>query len=270
MLRRRRQLRQVRLHRRQPAGQAVTRRIEFRSEIAGAVQNPQPQAGNLTSAVWHLRLARPATRSPRRTRPTARPGPTFEALTNSAVGGHPEGRVCSPSAPTRPPRRPAAFDYFRLSTRSPTRPRRSTTATVSGTPTDGLVHRAGDGHPRPRPTRPAAAASPRPSTSSTAPPPGPPTPLRWRSAGTATHEVRFRSTDKAGNVEATKTVTVKIDATAPVTTATFAPANDAGWHNGDHPGGAGLDRRRFRRQDGGVVAGRWRLDAVHHAGRGDR
>ncbi|WP_247676623.1 Ig-like domain repeat protein, partial [Micromonospora sp. M51] len=54
-------------------------------------------------------------------------------------------------------------------------------------------------------------------------------------SGDGEHELRFRSTDKAGNVEATKTVSVKIDATAPVTTATFAPANDAGWHNGTIP-----------------------------------
>ena len=40
------------------AGQPVIRRIEFRSEIGGAVQNPQPQATDLTSAVWHLRLAK--------------------------------------------------------------------------------------------------------------------------------------------------------------------------------------------------------------------
>ena len=40
------------------AGQPVSRRIEFRSEIGAAVQNPQPQAGSLTSAVWHLRLAK--------------------------------------------------------------------------------------------------------------------------------------------------------------------------------------------------------------------
>ena len=54
-------------------------------------------------------------------------------------------------------------------------------------------------------------------------------------SGDGEHELRFRSTDKAGNVEATKTVSVKIDATAPVTSATFAPANDAGWHNGTIP-----------------------------------
>ncbi|MFD0784245.1 OmpL47-type beta-barrel domain-containing protein, partial [Micromonospora azadirachtae] len=49
------------------------------------------------------------------------------------------------------------------------------------------------------------------------------------------HELLFRSTDQAGNVESTKTVAVKIDATAPVTSATFAPANDEGWHDGTVP-----------------------------------
>jgi hypothetical protein len=53
--------------------------------------------------------------------------------------------------------------------------------------------------------------------------------------GDGPHEVRFRSTDAAGNVEATKKVAVKIDATAPVSSASFAPANDNGWHNGTVP-----------------------------------
>ena len=40
--------------------------------------------------------------------------------------------------------------------------------------------------------------------------------------GDGVHTVRFRSTDEAGNVEETKSVEVRIDTTAPVTTATFA------------------------------------------------
>jgi type 1 glutamine amidotransferase len=65
-------------------------------------------------------------------------------------------------------------------------------------------------------------------------------------AGDGAHEVRFRSTDKAGNVEQTRTAALRTDATAPLTTATFAPANDNGWHAGAVPvtlaatdGGAG-------------------------------
>jgi cytochrome c len=53
--------------------------------------------------------------------------------------------------------------------------------------------------------------------------------------GDGTHEVRFRSVDEAGNVEATKSVPVKIDTTAPMTTATFAPPSDGGWHAGAVP-----------------------------------
>ena len=89
-------------------------------------------------------------------------------------------------------------------------------------------------------------------------------------SGDGEHEVRFRSTDEAGNVESTKTVTVKIDATAPVTSATFAPANDDGWHAGTIPVVLTSTDAGSGRQDGGVVARRWRLDAVHDAGRGDR
>jgi cytochrome c len=39
-------------------GSAVSRRIELRSEVGGVVQNPQPGANDLTSAVWHLRLTK--------------------------------------------------------------------------------------------------------------------------------------------------------------------------------------------------------------------
>jgi len=47
-------------------------------------------------------------------------------------------------------------------------------------------------------------------------------PVAITTAGT--HTLEFRSTDKAGNVEATKSLTVKVDKTAPTTTATLEPA----------------------------------------------
>ena len=66
-------------------------------------------------------------------------------------------------------------------------------------------------------------------------------------AGDGEHEVRYRSTDKAGNVEPTRTAALRTDGTPPSTTATFAPANDNGWHAGAVPvtlaatdGGAGV------------------------------
>ncbi|MGW4466211.1 ThuA domain-containing protein [Micromonospora sp. NPDC004704] len=54
-------------------------------------------------------------------------------------------------------------------------------------------------------------------------------------AGDGEHVLRYRSTDRAGNLSAPGQVEVKVDATAPVTSATFAPANDNGWHAGAIP-----------------------------------
>ncbi|MET8867410.1 ThuA domain-containing protein [Nonomuraea sp. NPDC004580] len=39
-------------------GATVARAIELRSEVGGTVQSPQPQANNLTSGEWHLRLVK--------------------------------------------------------------------------------------------------------------------------------------------------------------------------------------------------------------------
>ncbi|WP_170179090.1 OmpL47-type beta-barrel domain-containing protein [Solirubrobacter pauli] len=47
-------------------------------------------------------------------------------------------------------------------------------------------------------------------------------PVAITTAGT--HTIEFRSTDKAGNVEATKSLTVKVDKVAPTTTASLEPA----------------------------------------------
>ncbi|NOV99136.1 ThuA domain-containing protein [Isoptericola chiayiensis] len=40
------------------AGDPVTRRIELRSEVDAVVQDPQPNANELTESVWHLRLTK--------------------------------------------------------------------------------------------------------------------------------------------------------------------------------------------------------------------
>ncbi len=60
----------------------------------------------------------------------------------------------------------------------------------------------------------------------------------------ASTTVSYRSKDAAGNVEDAKTVAVKIDKAAPVTTATSSPAPGAdGWISGAREGHAGRDRR---------------------------
>ncbi|MEV6815486.1 ThuA domain-containing protein [Micromonospora sp. NPDC051296] len=214
-------------------GQPVARRIEFRSEIGGAVQDPQPQAGNLTTAVWHLRLARSgntytASYSADGTTWTALP-----ALTNAAVGATPKVGLFTLGA-NQTASKAASFDYFRLSTATVDDTAPVTTAQVSGTPVEGwhtgpvtvtlsaTDEDGGSGVARTEyqlggATTWTAYAGPVQVT------------------GDGSHELRFRSVDEAGNVEATKTVTVKIDATAPVSTAAFAPANDEGWHDGTVP-----------------------------------
>ncbi|MGC4767724.1 ThuA domain-containing protein [Micromonospora sp. DT44] len=215
------------------AGSAVTRRIEFRSEIAGTVQNPQPEATSLTSAVWYLRLARVGDTFTASYSADGTTWTTLEALTNSAVGATPKVGLFTLGA-NQTASKTAAFDYFRLSTKVADDKAPVTTAAVSGTPTDGWYtgpvtvtltaadEAGGSGLASTEYQLDGATAW----TAYSAP---------VAISGDGEHELRFRSTDKAGNVESTKTVTVKIDATAPVTTATFAPANDAGWHNGTIP-----------------------------------
>ncbi|MFJ6165263.1 ThuA domain-containing protein [Micromonospora orduensis] len=215
------------------AGQAVTRRIEFRSEIAGTVQNPQPEATSLTSAVWHLRLARTGDTFTASYSADGTTWTALEALTNSAVGATPKVGLFTLGA-NQTASKTVAFDYFRLSTKAADETAPVTTATVSGTPTEGWYtgpvtvtltaadEAGGSGLAGTEYQLDGATTW----TEYTAP---------VAVSGDGEHELRFRSTDEAGNVESTKTVTVKIDTTAPVTTATFAPANDAGWHNGTIP-----------------------------------
>ncbi|MFG1992600.1 ThuA domain-containing protein [Actinoplanes sp. NPDC048988] len=209
------------------AGQAVSRRIEFRSELGATVQDPQPQTGNLASGVWHLRLAKAgntytASYSADGTTWTALP-----ALTNAAVskvGLYSIGTSQSAA-------KTVAFDYFRLTAANADTTAPVTAASVSGTPVDGwhtgdvtVTLTAADASGVDKTEYQVDSATT--WTAYTAPIPV---------TGDGSHEVRFRSTDKAGNVETAKSVAVKIDITAPLTTASFAPANDNGWHAGAIP-----------------------------------
>ncbi|TDC56533.1 DUF1349 domain-containing protein [Micromonospora sp. KC207] len=215
------------------AGQAISRRIEFRSEVGGAIQDPQPQVTNLTSAVWHLRVARTGNEFTASYSADGQEWTTLGTVTSTAVGATPKVGLFTlgGNAATS---KTASFDYFRLGTAAVDTTAPVTTATVSGTPTAGW-HTA--------PVTVTLAATDEADGSGVAT-----TEYQldgataWTAytspvqvSGDGAHELRFRSTDSAGNVEATKTVAVKIDATAPVSSAAFAPANDDGWHAGTVP-----------------------------------
>nr|MDT0657493.1 ThuA domain-containing protein [Micromonospora sp. DSM 115978] len=214
-------------------GQPVSRRIEFRSEIGAEVQNPQPNATELTSAVWHLRLARVGDTYTAAYSADGVEWTTFESLTNAAVGAAPKVGLFSLSG-NQTASKTVAFDYFRLSTAGADTTAPVTTAEVSGTPVEGWYpgdvtvtltaadEAGGSGVAGTEYQLDDATAW----TAYTGPVPV---------GGDGIHELRFRSTDAAGNVEATTSVTVRIDGTAPVSAAQFAPPNDNGWHDGAIP-----------------------------------
>ncbi|MBO4204719.1 ThuA domain-containing protein [Micromonospora echinofusca] len=214
-------------------GQPVARRIEYRSEVAGAVQNPQPQVQDLTSAVWHLRLARKGNVYTASYSADGTNWTTFESLTNTVVGATPKVGLFTLGA-SQTASKTASFDYFRLTTPPSDAAAPVTTATVDGTANGGWYtgpvtvtltatdNAGGSGVARTEYQLDDATGW----TAYTGP---------VAVSGDGTHQVRFRSVDKADNVEATKSVDVRIDATAPVTTASFAPPNDNGWQAGRTP-----------------------------------
>ncbi|MEE6260404.1 ThuA domain-containing protein [Plantactinospora sonchi] len=209
-------------------GQPLSRRLEFRSEVAGAVQNPQPEATNLTASVWHLRLAKVGNTY---TAAYSADGTTWSELaplTNTAVGDTPKVGLFSLGG-AQTASKTVSFDYFRLSTEVADEVAPVTTASVSGTPTAGWYT---------GPVTVTLSASDNNGGSGVA---GIEYQLDgatgWTRytepvavSGDGDHEVRFRATDEAGNVEETKSVPVRIDATAPVSSASFAPPTDDGWH----------------------------------------
>ncbi|WP_125776714.1 ThuA domain-containing protein [Antribacter gilvus] len=95
------------------AGQAVARRIELRSEVGGVVQDPQPNAGELLSGEWWLRLSRTGTTF---TASYSADGQTWSeipgAVTNAAVGGAGVGLYALGASQTAAAT--ASFDHFRV------------------------------------------------------------------------------------------------------------------------------------------------------------
>jgi cytochrome c len=212
------------------AGSPVSRRIELRSEIGDVVQNPQPNTSDLTQGVWFLRVTKQ--------------GDTYhglysadgvtwtdvgQAVTNAAVAN---GKVGLFTIGTnQAASKTVKFDYFHASWAAPTDTTKPvTTASTdpanpgaagwfTGPVTVALAATDGQGSGVDRTEYTVDGSAFVPYT----------TPFTLTSDGT--HTVTYRSVDKAGNVEDTRTLTVRVDATAPLTTAQFAPPNDDGWIN---------------------------------------
>ncbi|GGM33212.1 ThuA domain-containing protein [Dactylosporangium sucinum] len=214
-------------------GSTLVRRIEFRSEIGGVVQDPQPSVSNLTSGVWYFRIAKVGNAYTGSYSADGTNWTVIATLTNAAVAANAKVGLYTLGAGQQASK-PATFDYFRLTTAVVDNVAPSVTAAVSGTATGGFYtgpvevtltatdNAGGSGVDKVEYQLDADSTW----TAYTAP---------IAVSGDGTHQVRFRASDKAGNVSMPGTQEVKIDATAPVTTASFAPASDAGWHQGATP-----------------------------------
>ncbi|MEO3859371.1 ThuA domain-containing protein [Acrocarpospora sp. B8E8] len=203
------------------AGSAVSRRIEFRSEVAGTVLNPQPQIGALTQGVWYLRLKKEGTSFRGSYSSDGTTWTVFaDAVANTAVGNGKVGVYTIGTSQTAS--KTVKFDYFRLTQGEPDTTAPVTTATpdpaqpASGWFTSlvlvtlaGADEAQGSGVDRTEFQLDGGA---------------------WTTylepvviTGDGPHTLNYRSVDKAGNVEAAKALALKVDATAPATTADFLP-----------------------------------------------
>ena len=198
------------------------------------MQNPQPNATELTSAVWYLRLARTGDTYTASYSADGESWTAFEPLTNAAVGATPKVGLFSLGA-ARPPSKTVSFDYFRLSTeavdddpagddghcgrhgRSRAGTPARSTVTLAATDNEGgsgvarTEYQLDDATTWTAYTEPIAVA------------------------GDGTHEVRFGRSTRRATLRRPGRSSVQIDTTAPVTTAEFAPPSDGGWHAGAVP-----------------------------------
>ncbi|WBQ08108.1 ThuA domain-containing protein [Kribbella sp. CA-293567] len=202
------------------AGGTVTRGIELRSEVGNVLVNPQPNASPApTQGVWYLRLTKAGTTytgsySADGLAWTALAPVTNTALSSASFGVYAFGvdQVASKTA---------KFDYFRVGkdtvapqvslSVNPSAPSGDNgwwngTVVATAMATDNqpgqlyIEQKLGDG----------AWAEYTHAVNLTA---------------DGTHTLQVRASDTAGNVSEPKSVTVKIDKTAPVTTVTGLPAN---------------------------------------------
>jgi cytochrome c len=213
---------------------ATAKRIELRSEVGDVVQDPQPTAGDLTQGVWYLRLAKEGNAYHGSYSADGNAWTDIGTVTNTAVGSGKVGLFAFGVNQTQSVT--AKFDYFHASWAQ----QADETAPVTAATTDPANPGAAGWYTAPVTVSLAAAdeeggsgvASTEYSVDGGAfTAYGEP----FAVSGDGSHEVRYRSTDAAGNVEEAKTLSVKVDATTPLTTAQFAPPNDGGWNNGGVP-----------------------------------
>jgi cytochrome c len=211
---------------------ATARRIELRGETGDVVGDPQPTANDLTQGVWFLRLAKAGNAYTGSYSADGTAWTDLGTVTNAAVAGGKVGLFAFGVDQTQSVT--AKFDYFHASWAQ----QADETAPVTTATTDPATPGASGWYTAPV-TVTLAAADESSGVASTEysvdggafTAYGEP----FAVSGDGSHEVRYRSTDAAGNVEEARTLAVKVDATAPLTAAQFAPPNDAGWSDGAVP-----------------------------------
>ena len=198
------------------------------------VQDPQPTAGDLTQGVWYLRLAKAGNTYTGSYSADGTAWTDAGTVTNTAVASAKVGLFAFGVNQTAPAT--AKFDYFHASWAE----QADETAPVTTATTDPANPGPSGWYTAPVTVTLAAADEEGGSgvgsteysvdggafTAYGEP---------FAVSGDGTHEVRYRSTDAAGNVEEAGTLAVKVDATTPLTTASFAPPNDGGWNAGAVP-----------------------------------
>ena len=236
------------------AGQPVGRRVELRSEIGDAVQNPQPSI-NVSQGVWRLRLTKEGTTFRGSASADGSTWTDIGTVANTAVDKAKVGLFAFGVGQTAS--KTVKFDYFHPSWAqvADKTPPVTTAVTDPAAPgTSGwftgavsVVLAATDdssGVDRVEYTVDGGSWSPY-----TVP----------VTVADGTHTIGYRSVDKAGNVETAKTVEVRKDGAAPSTTAVTDPAapGTSGWFSGAvsvvlaaTDDGSGVDRVEYT-VDGG-------------------
>ncbi|MGW5265905.1 ThuA domain-containing protein [Microbispora sp. NPDC004025] len=199
------------------AGSTVARTIELRSEVGGTVQNPQPQVNNRTTGVWWLRLKKVGDSftgsysSDGTTWTDLATNGTVTAVKNSAVANASKVGVYTIGT-NQTASKTVKFDYFKLikaGSEDKTAP--VTTATTDPAQPEGgsftgpvtVTLKAVDETGGSGVAKTEYSVDGGDWTAYTAP---------VTVSGEGQHQLRYRSTDKAGNTEEIKTLSLTISA----------------------------------------------------------